>query len=144
MRAFALCIVQEQTKYTAIRVLYRYRYWCRTVPHNALLATCNQVLPKTGITYATLKDTLISVKLARVNMSCSPGDHRGTMIINWILLQVHAPGPHGWFHSLQIDKRPPGSKIRYRGLNPSTLGTRSGANFVIFSLFRSSQTLDEN
>ena len=31
---------------------------------------------------------------------------------------------------LRTDKRPPGSKERKRGLNPSPPGTRSGANFA--------------
>ncbi len=44
--------------------------------------------------------------------------------------------------SLQTDKRPkgqtytPGSKERKRGLNPSPLGTRSGANFERFALYK--------
>jgi hypothetical protein len=33
----------------------------------------------------------------------------------------------GSLGSLQTDKRPPGSKESKRGLNPSPLGTRSGA-----------------
>ena len=42
----------------------------------------------------------------------------------------------GYFGSLQTDKKPPGSKDRNRGLNPSPLGTRSGANFGNFALYR--------
>ena len=33
--------------------------------------------------------------------------------------------------SLQTHKRPPGSKEKYRGLNPSLLGTRSESNFAL-------------
>ena len=40
------------------------------------------------------------------------------------------PGPmDGSIGSLQTDSRPPGSKERKRGINPSAVGTRSGANF---------------
>jgi len=44
------------------------------------------------------------------------------------------PGPMGGFpRSLQTDKRPPNSIERKRGLNPSPLQTRSGANFALFT-----------
>ncbi len=36
--------------------------------------------------------------------------------------------------SLQADKAPPGSKERKRGLSPSPLGARLGANFVNYQL----------
>jgi hypothetical protein len=43
------------------------------------------------------------------------------------------PGPmDGSPRSLKSDKKPPGSKERKRGLNPSPLGTRSGANLALF------------
>ena len=45
------------------------------------------------------------------------------------------PGPMDSIpYSQQSDKRPPGSNIRYRGLNPSPLGTRLGAKIIIFTL----------
>ncbi len=70
-----------------------------------------------------------------MNICCSPPDHRGTMVLN---MAMHAGtcsrGPWMVSCSLQTGERPPGSKIRHKGLNPSPLGTRSGANFVFFFL----------
>ncbi len=37
---------------------------------------------------------------------------------------------------LQFDKRPPGSKYKNGGLNPSPLGTRLGLNFENFALYQ--------
>jgi len=65
--------------------------------------------------------------------SYPPIDHQGT-IANRYLLQEYAPGAHGWFPLLttNLKKRPPGTMERHKGLNPSPLGTRSGANFANF------------
>ena len=52
------------------------------------------------------------------------------------------PGPmEGFLGSLQTNKSPPGSKERKIGLNPSPLGTRSGANFEHFASDGVSETL---
>jgi hypothetical protein len=56
---------------------------------------------------------------------------------NRYLRRYKLPGPmDGYSGSLQTDKRPPGSNHMKRGLNPSPLGTRSGANFGKIDLYR--------
>ena len=97
------------------------------------VAACNKLLPKTVLTFAAYQDTYIYVKLHL-------GDIRIVLrLITGVRCQIITcckymlPGPmDGSPCSLQTDKRPPGSKERHRGLNPSPLGTRSGANFWLF------------
>jgi hypothetical protein len=99
------------------------------------VASCNHLLLKTVLIYAAQIFTYIYVEFDLQNKKhrCLV-DHWITMS-NRFLRQVRAPGAHGWVpHSLQIDKKPPGSKERKRGLDPSPLGFQSRAYFALFKI----------
>ena len=100
---------------------------CRTV----VVASCNKVLLKTVHTSAADKDTYIYMTKIRFLIR----------IVLWLITRAHSlvifldtclrsRGP--WMVPLvdYIGLRPPGSKERYSGLNPSPLGTRPSANFA--------------
>jgi hypothetical protein len=85
------------------------------------------------INICNYQDTYIYVKLhlGNIRIVLRPITGVRYQIITWC--RYILPGPmDGYPCSLQTDKKPPGSKERHRGLNPSPLGTRSEANFVLF------------